>query len=61
MTNYCISSNPFFTTNPVGQGTGMGLAVVYGIISEHKGTINIESRLNEGTKVTLTLPVIIAS
>ncbi|KNC68649.1 sensor histidine kinase [Pseudoalteromonas ardens] len=52
---------PFFTTKPVGQGTGMGLAVVYGIISEHKGTINIESKRNEGAKVTLTLPVIIAS
>ncbi|MCG7559996.1 MULTISPECIES: ATP-binding protein [Pseudoalteromonas] len=52
---------PFFTTKPVGQGTGMGLAVVYGIISEHKGTINIESKRNEGAKVSLTLPVIIAS
>ncbi|KNC68647.1 ATP-binding protein [Pseudoalteromonas sp. R96] len=61
MTNYRISSNPFFTTKPVGQGTGMGLAVVYGIITEHKGTINIESKRNEGAKVILTLPVIIAS
>ncbi|KAF7782034.1 two-component system, NtrC family, sensor kinase [Pseudoalteromonas rubra] len=52
---------PFFTTKPVGQGTGMGLAVAYGIISEHKGTIKIESKRNEGAKVTLTLPVIIAS
>ncbi|WP_046005204.1 sensor histidine kinase [Pseudoalteromonas rubra] len=48
---------PFFTTKPVGQGTGMGLAVAYGIVSEHKGTINIESKPNQGTKVTVTLPV----
>ncbi|MCG7535438.1 ATP-binding protein [Pseudoalteromonas sp. OOF1S-7] len=48
---------PFFTTKPVGQGTGMGLAVAYGIVSEHKGAISVESKLNEGTKVTITFPV----
>jgi len=48
--------DPFFSTKPVGQGTGLGLAVVYGIVTEHGGTIDIQSRWTRGTTVTFTLP-----
>lgn len=48
--------DPFFSTKPVGTGTGLGLAVVYGIVTEHGGTIDIQSRWTRGTTVTFTLP-----
>lgn len=47
---------PFFSTKDVGAGTGLGLAVVYGIITDHGGTIDIESSWAKGTAVTFTLP-----
>ena len=49
--------DPFFTTKNVGKGTGLGLAVVYGIIKKHSGTIKVESKLGEGTKFIITLPL----
>ncbi len=49
--------DPFFTTKPVGTGTGMGLSVVYGIIQKHQGVISVESRLGEGTRFTIRLPL----
>jgi two-component system NtrC family sensor kinase len=48
---------PFFTTKDVGEGTGMGLAVTYGIIREHDGWVTAESAVNEGTTVSVFLPV----
>lgn len=49
--------NPFFTTKPVGQGTGLGLSLAYRIITDrHGGTIRVESTLGEGTVFTLTIP-----
>jgi signal transduction histidine kinase len=48
--------DPFFTTKPVGQGTGMGLSICYRIVENHGGTIAINSKLNVGTVVTVTLP-----
>ena len=48
---------PFFTTKPEGEGTGMGLAVVHGIIEEHKGTITVESQEGKGATFIIDLPV----
>ncbi|MFC3031596.1 sensor histidine kinase [Pseudoalteromonas fenneropenaei] len=48
---------PFFTTKPVGQGTGMGLAVVYGVIADHQGSVDIDSKLQTGTVITIKIPV----
>jgi len=47
--------DPYFTTKP--DGTGLGLAMAYKIIDEHGGTIRFDSRVGEGTRVTVTLPV----
>lgn len=48
---------PFFTTKPPGQGTGLGLSQVYGFARQSGGTVEIESRLGQGTAVTLLLPI----
>lgn len=48
---------PFFTTKKVEEGTGLGLAVSYGIIQKHNGSIEVESKVGEGTKVTVKLPI----
>jgi len=49
--------DPFFTTKQIGQGTGLGLAVSYGIIRDHGGHIAVESKLGEGTLFQITLPL----
>ena len=48
---------PFFTTKETGNGTGLGLSVSHGIITKMKGTIDMESEENVGTKFTISLPV----
>lgn len=49
--------DPFFTTKQIGKGTGLGLAVSYGIIRDHGGHITVESKLGEGTFFQITLPL----
>lgn len=49
---------PFFTTKEVGQGTGLGLAVCYGIVTDHGGTLEVESTVGRGTTFTIRLPAI---
>jgi signal transduction histidine kinase len=51
--------DPFFTTKDVGHGTGLGLAISYGIVKEHKGTINVDSKIGEGASFTILLPLVI--
>ena len=48
---------PFFTTKKIGQGTGLGLAMVYGMIKNHNGFIEVKSRLQHGTSFSLYVPV----
>ena len=49
--------DPFFTTKDVGKGTGLGLAVSYGIIERHGGTIEVKSEQGKGTEFIISLPV----
>jgi PAS domain S-box-containing protein len=48
--------DPFFTTKPVGEGTGLGLSVIYGFIKQSRGHLRISSEVGRGTSVTLYLP-----
>jgi signal transduction histidine kinase len=47
---------PFFTTKPVGSGTGLGLHIAHQVVTAHHGDITIDSRLGEGTTVTISIP-----
>ena len=49
--------DPFFTTKDIGRGTGLGLAVCYGILSDHGGRLDVRSTAAVGTTFTITLPV----
>ncbi len=49
--------DPFYTTKPVGEGSGMGLSIVHGIIHNHKGVIHLDSETDKGTAFRVFLPV----
>lgn len=48
---------PFFTTKPSGQGTGLGLSLTYDIVKAHGGEIKVETNAGEGSKFIVQLPV----
>ena len=48
---------PFFTTKPTGQGTGLGLSLSYDIVKAHGGEIKVETEQNKGSAFTIILPV----
>jgi two-component system NtrC family sensor kinase len=48
---------PFFTTKPAGQGTGLGLSLSYDIIKAHGGEIKVETREGEGSEFLIELPL----
>jgi two-component system NtrC family sensor kinase len=48
--------DPFFTTKPEGEGTGLGLSVSYGIVSKHRGGIDVKSKQDKGSTFTIKLP-----
>jgi len=49
--------DPFFTTKEVGKGTGLGLNVAYNIIKKHNGSIDVKSRMGEGTAFVISIPI----
>ena len=50
--------DPFYTTKPVGEGTGMGMTMAYAIVHEHQGRIDIQSTQGMGTRISCVFPIL---
>ena len=50
---------PFFTTKPTGQGTGLGLSLSYDIVKAHGGELKVETKEGEGSEFIINLPILI--
>ncbi len=48
--------DPFFTTKPIGKGTGLGLSISYGIVRDHRGSIDVQSEVGKGSTFSVLLP-----
>ena len=51
--------DPFFSTKEAGKGVGLGLSIVYGIVNEHKGSIDVKSATGKGTTFIIKLPTVV--
>ncbi len=49
--------DPFFTSKPIGEGTGLGMSIAYNIVQTHNGKIQVKSKLGEGTTIAIKLPL----
>ena len=49
---------PFFTTKPTGQGTGLGLSLAYDIVKTHGGELKVETKEEEGSTFIIQIPII---
>jgi signal transduction histidine kinase len=61
--NKCIKTankifQPFFTTKPTGQGTGLGLSLSYDIVKAHGGELAVETKEGEGSEFVIQIPVV---
>ena len=56
MTRYLKTFQPFFTTKPTGQGTGLGLLLSYDIVKAHGGELNVETKEGVGSTFIIQLP-----
>jgi len=57
MTRYLKTFQPFFTTKPTGQGTGLGLSMSYDIVKAHGGELKVETRETKGSEFIIYLPL----
>ena len=53
--------DPFFTTKPVGEGTGLGLGIAHHIVTQHGGSINVQSQPGEGATFRVNLPIVLGA